>query len=271
MSASSGSSRRRRPEVDCLVRVEHGKVDGPIDNGNGTISFVTQITGLVLKFQITNGPVLRAANGEPIRSAGDLTLEDVFDAATGDYITTNESFSGPHLAREGVDICGPSVAYLLDPWQTQVWRSHRAARQAALCRVVPASASAQRAISLPSPATAFASNGGSCRRAPTVLLRRSDLPRSAPATRRRRPMTEVGWAAPASSIGVFVDARESHVCGLDLRRFSVVAGRLLPSVSTHGETAWNRHPWTRSLASFAPFRAGSHSVCVVRVWIRCLV
>ena len=88
---------------------------GPIDNGNGTISFVTQITGLVLKFQIPGGPVLKAANGEPIRSAGVLTLEDVFDAATGDYITTNESFSGPHLGREGVDICGPSVAYLLDP------------------------------------------------------------------------------------------------------------------------------------------------------------
>lgn len=88
---------------------------GPIDNGDGTVSFVTDLTGLVLKFQIPNGPVLKAANGEPIRSAGALRIEDVFDAATGDYITTNESFSGPHLAREGVDICGPSVAYLLDP------------------------------------------------------------------------------------------------------------------------------------------------------------
>jgi hypothetical protein len=88
---------------------------GPIDNGDGTISFITQITGLVLKFQIPGGPVLKAANGEPIRSAGVLIIEDVFDAATGDYITTIESFNGPHLAREGVDICGPSVAYLLDP------------------------------------------------------------------------------------------------------------------------------------------------------------
>ena len=88
---------------------------GPIENGDGTISFVTQITGLVLKFQIPNGPVLKAASGEPLRSAGVLILEDVFDAATGDYITTKESFSGPHLAREGVDICGPSVDYLLDP------------------------------------------------------------------------------------------------------------------------------------------------------------
>lgn len=88
---------------------------GPIDNGDGTISFVTQMTGLVLKFQIPGGPVLKAANGEPIRSAGVLILEDVFDAATGDYITTNETFNGPHLTREGVDICGPSIAYLLGP------------------------------------------------------------------------------------------------------------------------------------------------------------
>lgn len=88
---------------------------GPIDNGDGTISFITQFTGLVLKFQIPGGPILKAANGEPIRSAGVLVIEDVFDAATGGYITTIESFSGPHLAREGVDICGPSVASLLDP------------------------------------------------------------------------------------------------------------------------------------------------------------
>jgi hypothetical protein len=91
------------------------RVNGPIDNGDGTISFVAKLTGLVLKFQIPNGPVLKAANGEPIRSAGVLTTEDIFDAATGDYITTNESFHGPHLQRQGVDICGPSVAYLMDP------------------------------------------------------------------------------------------------------------------------------------------------------------
>jgi hypothetical protein len=88
---------------------------GPVDNGDGTISFITQVTGLVLKFQIPGGPVLKAANGEPIRSAGVLTIEDVFDAATGDYITTNVTFNGPHLVAEGVDICGPSVDYLLDP------------------------------------------------------------------------------------------------------------------------------------------------------------
>jgi hypothetical protein len=72
----------------------------PIDNGDGTTSFVTQITGLVLKFQIPNGPVLKAANVEPIRSAGVLTIEDVFDTATGNYITAIDSFHGPHLLRQ---------------------------------------------------------------------------------------------------------------------------------------------------------------------------
>jgi hypothetical protein len=91
------------------------KSRGPIDNGDGTISFVTALNGLALKFQVSNGPVLKAADGEPLRSAGVLVFEDVFDAATGDYITTNVTFNGPHLSAEGVDICGPSVAYLLDP------------------------------------------------------------------------------------------------------------------------------------------------------------
>jgi hypothetical protein len=91
------------------------KSTGPTDNGDGTVSFISHIAGLTLKFQIPGGPVLKATNGEPIRSAGSLTVEDIFDAATGDYITTNETFNGPHLLREGVDICGPSVAYLLDP------------------------------------------------------------------------------------------------------------------------------------------------------------
>jgi hypothetical protein len=88
---------------------------GPIDNGDGTISLVTHFTGLTLQFRIPNGPVLKDANGKPILGAGELTTTDVFDAATGDYITTTESWHGPHPVRDGVDICGPSIAYLLDP------------------------------------------------------------------------------------------------------------------------------------------------------------
>lgn len=93
------------------------KVTGPIDNGDGTYGFVTTSTGLVLKFQIPNGPVLKAANGEPIRSAGTISFEDIFSSpvpSDDSYITTVDlGFSGPHVGRQGVDICGPSVDYLL--------------------------------------------------------------------------------------------------------------------------------------------------------------
>jgi hypothetical protein len=92
--------------------------EGPIDNGNGTFSFITRSTGLVLKFQILNGPVLKAASGEAIRSAGILVIEDVFSSPVPSeetFITTNVSFHGPHLLRQGVDICGPAIDYLTDP------------------------------------------------------------------------------------------------------------------------------------------------------------
>jgi hypothetical protein len=88
------------------------RVNGPIDNGDGTISFVADTTGLVLQFRIPNGPVLKDAAGKPLLGAGELTVADIFDAATGDYITTSESWHGPHPLRDGVDICGPSIAYL---------------------------------------------------------------------------------------------------------------------------------------------------------------
>jgi hypothetical protein len=91
------------------------KSTGPIDNGDGTISFVTKTSGLVLQFKIPNGPVLKDADGKPLRGAGVLMITDVFDAVTGDYITTTVSWHGPHPVRDGVDICGPSSAYLLSP------------------------------------------------------------------------------------------------------------------------------------------------------------
>jgi hypothetical protein len=47
---------------------------------------------LVLQFKIPNGPVLKDANGKPLLGAGVLTLTDIFDAASGDYITTTESW-----------------------------------------------------------------------------------------------------------------------------------------------------------------------------------
>jgi hypothetical protein len=90
------------------------KVD-VIDNGDGTITFVGRDAGLALFFKIPGGPILKAANGEPLRSAGEISSTATFDVATGDLISFSDSFHGPHLFREGVDVCGPSVAYLLDP------------------------------------------------------------------------------------------------------------------------------------------------------------
>jgi hypothetical protein len=87
---------------------------GPIDNGDGTVSLVTQFTGLALQFKVPNGPILKDASGKPLLGAGEVTTTDVFDAA-GNYITTTESWHGPHPLRDGVDICGPSNAYLLNP------------------------------------------------------------------------------------------------------------------------------------------------------------
>jgi hypothetical protein len=89
------------------------RTSGPIDNGDGTVSYVTDVTGLVLQFKIPNGPVLKDADGKPLRGAGELSITDIFDAASGDYITTIESWNGPHPVRDGVDICGPSIAYLM--------------------------------------------------------------------------------------------------------------------------------------------------------------
>jgi hypothetical protein len=87
-------------------------MNGPIDDGDGTISFVASMNGLVLQLKIPNGPVLKDANGKPLLGAGVLTLTDIFDAVSGDYITTTESWHGPHPLRDGVDICGPVIAYL---------------------------------------------------------------------------------------------------------------------------------------------------------------
>ena len=85
-----------------------------IDNGDGTITFVEQDAGLALFFKIPGGPILRAADGEPARSAGEISSTATFDVASGDLISFSDSFHGPHLFREGVDVCGPSIAYLLD-------------------------------------------------------------------------------------------------------------------------------------------------------------
>lgn len=83
-----------------------------VDNGDGTVTFTEHKAGLVLKFKITNGPVLKDADGKPILGAGVIDSVATFDIATGDLTSFQEAAHGPHPLRDGVDICGPAISYL---------------------------------------------------------------------------------------------------------------------------------------------------------------
>ena len=83
-----------------------------VDNGDGTFTFTEHVAGLVLKFKIPNGPVLKDAEGKPILGAGLIDSVATFEIATGDLISLQETVHGPHPLRDGVDICGPAIAYL---------------------------------------------------------------------------------------------------------------------------------------------------------------
>jgi hypothetical protein len=85
---------------------------GVTDNGDGTVTFDEQNTGLVLQFKIVNGPVLKDADGKPLLGAGILTSTATVDIATDELLSIEESWHGPHPLRDGVDICGPAIAYL---------------------------------------------------------------------------------------------------------------------------------------------------------------
>ena len=47
-----------------------------------------------------------------ILGAGVIDSVATFEIATGDLISLRETVHGPHPFRDGVDICGPAVAYL---------------------------------------------------------------------------------------------------------------------------------------------------------------
>ena len=96
--------------------LEYGNADldmgAGVDNGDGTVTFTEHTAGLVLRFKILNGPVLKDADGKPIIGAGVIDTVATFDIATGDLISLQETAHGPHPLRDGVDICGPAIAYL---------------------------------------------------------------------------------------------------------------------------------------------------------------
>ena len=63
---------------------------GPIDNGDGTITFVSTFKGLPEKIKLPNGRVLS-------RDAGFVSFNDTFDATTGDFLGEVISpENGPH-------------------------------------------------------------------------------------------------------------------------------------------------------------------------------
>ena len=63
---------------------------GPIDNGDGTVTFTSTFKGLPKKLKLPNGPVLS-------RDAGFVTFNDTFDATTGDFLgETISPENGPH-------------------------------------------------------------------------------------------------------------------------------------------------------------------------------
>ena len=63
---------------------------GPIDNGDGTITFVTTFKGLPEKIKLPNGRVLS-------RDAGFVSFNDTFDATTGHFLGEVISpENGPH-------------------------------------------------------------------------------------------------------------------------------------------------------------------------------
>ena len=83
-----------------------------VDNGDGTMTFSELSAGLVLKFKVPNGPVLKDADGKPLIGAGMVDSVVTVDLATGDLISVDETWHGPHPLRDGVDVCGPAIAYL---------------------------------------------------------------------------------------------------------------------------------------------------------------
>jgi hypothetical protein len=63
---------------------------GPIDNGDGTVTFTSTFKGLPEMIKLPNGRVLS-------RDAGFVTFNDTFDATTGDFLgETISPENGPH-------------------------------------------------------------------------------------------------------------------------------------------------------------------------------
>lgn len=83
----------------------------PIDNGDGTISFVFTFKGLEQQLKLPNGPVLA-------RDAGPVTFTLTFVSATGEFVSfTVSGEKGPHplVDSGGTLFCDVVVPALTDP------------------------------------------------------------------------------------------------------------------------------------------------------------
>jgi hypothetical protein len=88
---------------------------GEIDNGDGTITFVSKGAGVDLLFKIPNGPTFKSASGQPLRRAGESDVRTTIDTSTDELVSFTESVHGPDpFDDDGVDVCALTVAYLLD-------------------------------------------------------------------------------------------------------------------------------------------------------------
>jgi hypothetical protein len=64
--------------------------EGPIDNGDGTVTLTTSFKGLMEKLKLPNGPILS-------RDAGLVTFNGIYDPTTGDLLSeTISRENGPH-------------------------------------------------------------------------------------------------------------------------------------------------------------------------------
>jgi hypothetical protein len=86
-----------------------------IDNGDGMITLVSKGAGVDLLFKIPNGPKFKSASGQPLRRTGERDVRTTIDTSTGELVSFTESLHGPDpFEDEDVDVCVPTVAYLLD-------------------------------------------------------------------------------------------------------------------------------------------------------------
>lgn len=101
-SALTGKSIESRSHTQLISNT------APIDNGNGTVSFVFAFKGLEQQLKLPNGAVLA-------RDAGQVTFTVTFDAATGDFVSFAVSGEkGPHplIDTPGDPFCSVVVSAL---------------------------------------------------------------------------------------------------------------------------------------------------------------